>query len=204
MKQGTSGHERGTSFARTLRTDEALLVGHASPRFNRFEAELEADEQLREEVTYANIRTIRVKRRVHTHVGAGGATALENNEGGGSCPGRSRSQRWVPGCRDWDVWWPWPSGLVRPPLNERVYAEFHVPDPGLPRTHGCGPDHAFHDAMVVATKLGDHAEALMKWEDFRRRTGTGQRYAALFIGCATRGSGRAGEALSLFTPWHLP
>ena len=180
---------------------EAYLLGTLSPEDRtRFEAELEADEQLREEVTLQreHIRAIQLGGFTRTLEQA--AQRHSENDEGGQVLSLARSRRnWVP----WaaaiaalvavSIW-----ALVRPPLNERVYAEFHVPDPGLPVPMGAAEDHAFHDAMV-AYKLGDHAEALMKWEGLRR-TGRDNDTLRYFIGCATLESGRAGEALSLFTP----
>lgn len=55
------------------------------------------------------------------------------------------------------LWW-----LGRPPLNERLYAEYHVADPGLPVPMSATRNPAFQDAMV-AYKLGDYAEAGRKW-----------------------------------------
>ncbi len=55
------------------------------------------------------------------------------------------------------IWW-----MTRTPLNERIYAAHFTPDPGLPVAMGATTDPAFADAMV-AFKLGDYAEARMKW-----------------------------------------
>lgn len=55
------------------------------------------------------------------------------------------------------AWW-----FSRPPLNERLYAEYHVADPGLPVPMSATRDPDFQDAMV-AYKLGDLEEARAKW-----------------------------------------
>ena len=52
--------------------------------------------------------------------------------------------------------------FTRPPLNERLFTQYHYPDPGLPVAMSATNDHLFHDAMV-AYKLGDHEEAREKW-----------------------------------------
>ncbi|MCC7501388.1 MAG: hypothetical protein IT229_02585 [Flavobacteriales bacterium] len=52
--------------------------------------------------------------------------------------------------------------LLRPPANERLFAQHFVADPGLPVAMSATDDHTFQDAMV-AFKLGDHAEARSKW-----------------------------------------
>jgi len=55
------------------------------------------------------------------------------------------------------IWW-----IARPGLNERIYAEYHVPDPGLPVPMSISDDPVFHDAMV-SFKMGEYAEAVSKW-----------------------------------------
>ncbi|MCB9180996.1 MAG: hypothetical protein H6593_06040 [Flavobacteriales bacterium] len=181
---------------------EAYLLGTLSPEDRtRFEAELEADEQLREEVSLQreHIRAIQLGGFTRTLEQA--AQRHSENDESGRVLSLARSGRnWVP----WAaaiaalvavaIW-----ALVRPPLNERVYAEFHVPDPGLPVPMGAAEDHAFHDAMV-AYKLGDHAEALMKWEG-TPAYGPGQRYAALFHRlCHPRVRKGRGSTVALHAP----
>ena len=55
------------------------------------------------------------------------------------------------------LWW-----MNKPATHESLFAEHFVPDPGLPVAMSATDDHAFHDAMV-AYKLGDHIEAIDKW-----------------------------------------
>ncbi len=53
--------------------------------------------------------------------------------------------------------------ILRPSANERLFAEYFTPDPGLPVTMGATNDPAFQDAMV-SYKEGKYAEARAKWE----------------------------------------
>lgn len=55
------------------------------------------------------------------------------------------------------LWW-----MGRPSANERLYAEYHVADPGLPVPMSVSGDPVFHDAMV-AYRMGEYAEAASKW-----------------------------------------
>lgn len=55
------------------------------------------------------------------------------------------------------LWW-----AGRPSLNEQLFAEYHVADPGLPVPMSAVDHPEFHDAMV-AYKLGDLEEASGKW-----------------------------------------
>jgi hypothetical protein len=61
------------------------------------------------------------------------------------------------------TWW-----FTRPPLNERLFAQYFVADPGLPVEMGVANDPAFADAMV-AYKLGDYPEARAKWSRLREQ-----------------------------------
>lgn len=55
------------------------------------------------------------------------------------------------------LWW-----FSRPPVNERLFAEYHQTDPGLPVPMSVTRDPAFQDAMV-AYKMGEYKEAVAKW-----------------------------------------
>lgn len=55
------------------------------------------------------------------------------------------------------IWW-----FARPPLNERLFAEHFMPEPGLPVTMGATDDPVFADAMVYY-KEGRYAEASQRW-----------------------------------------
>jgi len=47
--------------------------------------------------------------------------------------------------------------------NERLYAQYFSPDPGLPTTMSTTDDYEFYDAMVNY-KQGDYKTAISKWE----------------------------------------
>ncbi len=62
------------------------------------------------------------------------------------------------------VWW-----LARPNMNERLFAQHHVTDPGMPvpmslpaQGYGLASDAAFLDAMV-SFKMGEYARAHADW-----------------------------------------
>lgn len=55
------------------------------------------------------------------------------------------------------LWW-----MGRPSQNEQLFAQYHVPDPGLPVPMSAVNAPDFQDAMV-AYKLGDLEEASAKW-----------------------------------------
>lgn len=55
------------------------------------------------------------------------------------------------------IWWG-----TRPDAHERLYARYHVADPGLPVPMSISSNPVFHDAMV-AFKMGEHEEARAKW-----------------------------------------
>lgn len=60
------------------------------------------------------------------------------------------------------LWW-----MARPDTHERLYAEYHVADPGLPVPMSITKAPVFHDAMV-AFKMEDYAEARAKWAPLLR------------------------------------
>lgn len=55
------------------------------------------------------------------------------------------------------IWWG-----TRPETHERLYAQYHVADPGLPVPMSISSNPGFHDAMV-AFKMGEFEEARAKW-----------------------------------------
>lgn len=52
--------------------------------------------------------------------------------------------------------------VARPSENEKIYAEFHVADPGLPVPMSATSKPIFHDAMVDY-KMGIYDKAIAKW-----------------------------------------
>lgn len=53
--------------------------------------------------------------------------------------------------------------MARPNVNEKLYAEFHVADPGLPVPMSATSKPIFHDAMVDY-KMGNFDKAIAKWQ----------------------------------------
>jgi hypothetical protein len=89
------------------------------------------------------------------------------------------------------AWW-----MQRPTLNERLYSEYHVTDPGLPVPMSIVSDPEFHDAMV-AYRMGEYEEARVKWSQLLQADPTSDtlRY---FIGSAALAAGHAEEAVPFF------
>lgn len=179
---------------------EAYLLGTLPVEEHaRFEADMSADADLRHEVE--------LQREHITAIALGGfsrtlAQAAQRHAGSA---GGGRVVPLGPPRRNWLAYAAALAALVavaawmllRPPLNERLYAEFHVPDPGLPVPMSASDDALFHDAMV-AYKLGDHQEAFDKWvrlKDSDRDTDT----LRFYIGCAALESGLTQEAFTVFS-----
>ncbi|MBX2979836.1 MAG: hypothetical protein KF905_11115 [Flavobacteriales bacterium] len=96
------------------------------------------------------------------------------------------------------LWW-----LDRAPQHDRLFAEHHVADPGLPvpmslpaERAGATNDAAFHDAMV-AYKLGDFAEARSKWTSLLNAA-PGNDTLRYYIAQAALAEGDADSAVPLF------
>lgn len=89
------------------------------------------------------------------------------------------------------LWW-----MDRAPQHDRLFAEHHVADPGLPVPMSASDDAAFHDAMV-AYKLGDFAEAGSKWTTLLNAS-PGNDTLRYFIAQAALAEGDADSAAPLF------
>jgi hypothetical protein len=89
------------------------------------------------------------------------------------------------------LWW-----FSRPPLNERLYAEYHQTDPGLPVPMSATRNPEFQDAMV-AYKLGNYAEATAKWSNLLKAS-TGNDTLNYYIASAQLAEGNATAAIPLF------
>lgn len=89
------------------------------------------------------------------------------------------------------LWW-----FSRPPLNERLYAEFHQTDPGLPVPMSATRNPAFQDAMV-AYKLGDYQEAADKWNKLLPAS-PGNDTLNYYIASAQLAKGNAAGAIPLY------
>lgn len=146
---------------------EAFLLDTMSPEArHRFEQELAADTELREEVELQRENTLAVEL-------AGISRTLQ------AARAEHREVAPAPAGPSWTtylkyaamvavlilgaVWW-----FARPAENERIFAEYYVEDPGLPVPMSAVNDPVFQDAMV-AYKLGDFAEARTKWGNLLER-----------------------------------
>ncbi|MBS1569106.1 MAG: hypothetical protein JST45_06645 [Bacteroidetes bacterium] len=89
------------------------------------------------------------------------------------------------------LWW-----FSRPPLNERLYAEYHQVDPGLPVPMSATRNPAFQDAMV-AYKLGNFGEAIAKWTSLLSISPANDTLN-YYIASAQLAKGNAAEAIPLF------
>jgi len=88
------------------------------------------------------------------------------------------------------LWW-----MDRAPEQDRLFAEHHVADPGLPVPMSATDDAAFHDAMV-AYKLGDYAEARTKWSALLNAS-SGNDTLRYYIAQAALAEGDAESAVPL-------
>lgn len=91
------------------------------------------------------------------------------------------------------IWW-----LGRAPLNERLFAEHFVADPGLPVQMGTTGDHAFADAMV-SYKEGNYAEARAKWMPLLQQDPQNDTLR-FYIGSAALAEGDADAAIKQLAP----
>lgn len=78
--------------------------------------------------------------------------------------------------------------------NEKLYAEFFVPDPGLPTTMSTTDNYMFFDAMVNY-KQGDYKTAIRKWKDLES-TSVNNDTLTYFLGVAHLAKGNTEEAIS--------
>lgn len=184
----------GAIDRKRFETIEAYLLGtlpHAERL--RFESEMAVDDTLRREVEMQRDHTLAVQ--------LGGFTRMleETRAEQAGIEQRSAKGPWsylkyaaaVALVASAAVWW-----LSRPTLNERLYAEYMVTDPGLPVAMGATDDYAFHDAMV-AYKLGDHQEAIDKWTPLLQEDPANDTLR-FYIASATLASGDAPAAIPLF------
>ncbi len=78
--------------------------------------------------------------------------------------------------------------------NERLYADYYSPDPGLPTTMGNNDNYEFYQAMVTY-KQGNYEDALKSWKD-QLNNKTENDTLNYFVGSALLASKQEGEALS--------
>jgi hypothetical protein len=86
--------------------------------------------------------------------------------------------------------------LSRPPLQERLYAEYHVTDPGLPVPMSIVAEPEFHDAMVDY-KMGAMGTARAKWSRILARE-PGNDTLLYYIGCSLLEMDSAASAAPYF------
>src|SRR5690606_23244373 len=78
--------------------------------------------------------------------------------------------------------------------NQKLYAEFFVPDPGLPTTMSSTNNYTFFDAMVNY-KQGDYKTAIKKWETLEAAN-TENDTLIYFLGVAHLAKGNTEDAIS--------
>lgn len=81
--------------------------------------------------------------------------------------------------------------------NERLYAEYFTPDPGLPTTMGNNDNYEFYKAMV-SYKQGNYDEALIIWKDLKKNKVSNDTLS-YFIGSALLADKRETEAITYLT-----
>ncbi len=89
------------------------------------------------------------------------------------------------------IWW-----FTRAPLNERLFAEYFVADPGLPVEMGVADDPVFADAMV-SYKEGHYGEASSKWMPLLQQDPQNDTLQ-FYIGSAAIAGGDADVAIPYF------
>lgn len=174
---------------------EAYVLGRMDGvQRGRFEAELAADEALRAELALHRehimaVELAGVERQLSQ------LAAVLDDDGAGVSP--FPSGHWLKYAAMVAVlvlgalWW-----ANRPATNERLFAEHHAPDPGLPVPMSAVDNPHFHDAMV-AYKLGDYNEAYGKWSSLLAHD-PGNDTLIYFMASARLAAGDAGAAIPLF------
>jgi tetratricopeptide (TPR) repeat protein len=186
MKAGALGRKRFEDI------EDYVLERMEAPRRHAFEQDLATDAGLREELELERDNILAVEL-------AGFERTLKSIAAAGEGPGQVHRGRtvWLRAAAAAAVlvgalaWW-----FSRPPLNERLFAQAYVTDPGLPVPMSTLGDPAFQDAMV-AYKLEDYAEAEGKWERLLKAA-PGNDTLAFYIASAELAQGKAGEAVPHF------
>ncbi|WP_299367737.1 hypothetical protein [Winogradskyella sp.] len=78
--------------------------------------------------------------------------------------------------------------------NERLYAKYFTPDPGLPTTMGSNENYEFYEAMV-SYKQGNYQDALNTWKN-QLKTKTTNDTLNYFVGSALLAYKKENEAIS--------
>lgn len=174
---------------------EAYLLGRLDARQRLlFEEKLAVDAELRQELELEREHILAVEM-------AGMERTLGSLRAQGTVSTAGNGFRWAPWLKvaamvalllGGVAWW-----LARPPLEQRVFAQYYQPDPGLPVPMSVVKDPVFQDAMV-AFKLEAYSEAVDKWEGLLRER-PGNDTLQYFIGSAQLAQGKAKEAIPLFS-----
>lgn len=78
--------------------------------------------------------------------------------------------------------------------NQKLYADFFVPDPGLPTTMSSTNNYTFFDAMVNY-KQGDYKTAIEKWKVLEKKSASNDTLT-YFLGVANLANGHTENAIS--------
>lgn len=81
------------------------------------------------------------------------------------------------------------------PSNEKLYAKYFKPDPGLPTTMSSSDDFDFYDAMVNY-KHGDYEKAIEKWQVLHEKRADNDTIN-YFLGLAYMGNEHVSNAIPL-------
>lgn len=191
----TNGMNESTLDRKRFEAIEAYVMGRMSAEERqRFEQDMAADPALRAEVDLQRENTMAIELggmdRLLKQVRAEQQRTSEGSGGNGWTTYLKYAAAialLIAGA----LWW-----MDRAPKHDRLFAEHHVADPGLPVPMSASDDAAFHDAMV-AYKLGDFAEARGKWTNLLNAAPDNDtlRY---FIAQSALAEGDADSAVPLF------
>ncbi|WP_445735452.1 tetratricopeptide repeat protein [Mariniflexile sp.] len=82
------------------------------------------------------------------------------------------------------------------PTNEKLYAKYYTPDPGLPTTMSASDNFEFYDAMVNY-KHGDYKIAISKWKKIQQKKPTNDTIN-YFLAAAYMANNNIENAIPLF------
>lgn len=183
----------GALDRRRFEAIEAYVMGSMSPSQRQaFEQQMAVDAELRAEVELQRENTWAVE--------LGGLSRLLKRTGeqqNGEHRARSGSwRRYLAYAAAASVlaigaWW-----ALRPSADERLFAEYHEADPGLPVPMSATAHPAFYDAMV-SYKEGHYDAAQAKWSALLPAAPTSDTLR-FYIGCAQLEEGNAKGSIPFF------